>query len=37
MSTHRSAKDMQSETKSSAWTFVLVGSCGFMIINLAMI
>ena len=37
MSTHRSAKDMQSETKSSAWTFLLVGSGGFLIITLALI
>ena len=37
MSTHRSAKDMQSETKSSAWTFLLVGSRGFLIITLALI
>ncbi len=37
MSTHKSAKDMQSETKSSAWTFLLVGSGGFLIITLALI
>ena len=37
MNTHRSAKDMQSETKSSAWTFLLVGSGGFLIITLALI
>ena len=37
MSTHRSAKDMQSETKSSAWTFLVVGSGGFLIITLALI
>ncbi len=37
MSTHRSAKDMQSETKSSAWTFLLVGSGGFLIITLALL
>ena len=37
MSTHRSAKDMQSETKSSAWTFLLVGSGGFLIITQALI
>ena len=37
MSTHRSAKDMKSETKSSAWTFLLVGSGGFLIITLALI
>ena len=37
MSTHRSAKDMQSETKSSAWTFLLVGSGGSLIITLALI
>ena len=37
MSTHRSAKDMQSETKSSAWTFLFVGSGGFLIITLALI
>ena len=37
MSTHRSAKNMQSETKSSAWTFLLVGSGGFLIITLALI
>ena len=35
MSTHTSAKDKQSETKSSAWTFLLVGSGGFLIITLA--
>ena len=28
---------MQSETKSSAWTFLLVGSGGFLIITLALI
>ena len=37
MSTHTSAKDKQSETKSSAWTFLLVGSGGFLIITLAII
>ena len=37
MSTHKSVKDMQSETKSSAWTFLLVGSGGFLIITLALI
>ena len=37
MSTHTSAKDKQSETKSSAWTFLLVGSGGFLIITLALI
>ena len=37
MSTHTSAKDKQSETKSSAWTFLLIGSGGFLIITLAII
>ena len=37
MNMHKSAKDMQSETKSSAWTFLLVGSGGFLVITLALI
>lgn len=37
MSTHTSAKSKHSETKSSAWTFLLVGGIGFLIITLALV
>lgn len=35
MSTHVSAKDRQAETKSSAWTFLIVGGIWFVIVTLA--
>lgn len=37
MTTHTSAKSRHSETKSSAWTFLLVGGIGFLIITLALV
>lgn len=37
MTTHTSAKSKHSETKSSAWTFLLVGGIGFLIITLALV
>lgn len=37
MTTHTSAKNKHSETTSSAWTFLLVGGVGFLIITLALI
>lgn len=37
MNTYTSAKSRHSETKSSAWTFLLVGGIGFLIITLALI
>lgn len=36
MSTHVSARDRHSETRSSAWTFLIVGAVGFLIITLAL-
>ena len=36
MNTHVSARDRHSETKSSAWTFLIVGSIGFLIITLSL-
>lgn len=36
MSTHVSARDRHSETRSSAWTFLIVGAAGFLIITLAL-
>ena len=37
MSTYNSAKNRQSETRSSAWAFLLVGCIGFVIILLGML
>lgn len=37
MNTYTSAKSRHSETKSSAWTFLLVGGIGFVIITLALV
>ncbi|MDO4261595.1 MAG: hypothetical protein Q4C82_05915 [Eubacteriales bacterium] len=37
MSTYASARTRHSEAKSSAWTFLLVGSAGFLVITLALI
>ena len=37
MSTYNSAKNRQSETRSSAWAFLLVGCIGFVIILLALL
>lgn len=37
MTTHTSAKDKHSETKSSAWTFLLVGGIGLLVITLSLI
>ena len=37
MSAYNSAKNRQSETKSSAWAFLLVGIIGFVIILLALL
>ena len=37
MSTYNSAKNRQSETKSSAWSFLLVGCIGFLVIALALL
>lgn len=37
MATHTSAKSKHSETKSSAWTFLIVGGIGFLIITLALV
>ncbi|MBS6395560.1 MAG: hypothetical protein KH452_00200 [Clostridiales bacterium] len=37
MSTYTSAKNKYSEIKSSAWTFLLVGCAGFLIITLALL
>ena len=37
MNTYVSAKNRHSETKSSAWTFLLVGSAGFLVITLALL
>lgn len=36
MNTYTSAKSRHSETKSSAWTFLLVGGAGFLIVTLAL-
>lgn len=36
MNTHVSARERHSETKSSAWTFLIVGSIGFLIITLSL-
>lgn len=36
MNTHVSARDRQSDTRSSAWTFLVVGGIGFAIITLAL-
>ena len=36
MNTHVSARDRHSETKSSAWTFLVVGGAGFLVITLAL-
>lgn len=36
MNTYTSARSRQSETKSSAWTFLIIGSIGFVIITLAL-
>lgn len=36
MNTYTSAKSRQSETKSSAWTFLFIGSIGFVIMTLAL-
>ena len=37
MSTYNSAKNRQSETRSSAWAFLLVGCIGFVMILLALL
>jgi hypothetical protein len=37
MTTYTSARDRQEETRSSAWTFLLVGGVGFLVITLAII
>ena len=37
MSAYNSAKNRQSETRSSAWAFLLVGCIGFVIILLALL
>lgn len=37
MNTYVSARNRHSETKSSAWTFLLIGSAGFLIITLALL
>lgn len=37
MNTYSSARTRQSETKSSAWTFLIVGGIGFLIITLALL
>lgn len=37
MSTHTSAKSKHSETKSSAWTFLIVGGIGFLLITLSLL
>ena len=37
MNTYTSARSRQSETKSSAWTFLVVGCAGFIVITLAFI
>ena len=36
MNTHVSARDRQSDTRSSAWTFLVVGGIGFAVITLAL-
>ncbi len=36
MNTHVSARDRQSDTRSSAWTFLVVGGVGFAVITLAL-
>jgi len=36
MTTYTSAKTRHSETKSSAWTFLIIGSIGFFVITLAL-
>lgn len=36
MNTHVSARDRHSETKSSAWTFLVVGGIGLLVITLAL-
>lgn len=36
MNTYTSARSRQSETKSSAWTFLIVGGIGFLIITLSL-
>lgn len=36
MNTHVSARSRHSETKSSAWTFLIVGAVGFLVITLAL-
>lgn len=37
MSTYTSARNKHSETKSSAWTFLIVGGIGFLIITLSLV
>ena len=37
MNTYTSAKSRQAETKSSAWTFLFLGTIGFVIMTLALI
>ncbi len=37
MSTYTSAREKHSETSSSAWTFLLVGGVGFLIVTLALL
>lgn len=37
MSTYTSARNKHSETKSSAWTFLIMGGIGFVIITLALV
>ncbi|MEZ3503864.1 MAG: hypothetical protein K1W25_10505 [Lachnospiraceae bacterium] len=36
MTTYTSAKTRHSETKSSAWTFLIIGSIGFFVITMAL-
>lgn len=36
MNTHIAAKDRHSETRSSAWTFLIVGGAGLLVITLAL-
>jgi len=37
MNTYTSARSKHSETKSSAWTFLVVGGIGFLVITLALV
>lgn len=36
MNTHVPARERHSETRSSAWTFLIIGAAGFLVITLAL-